>query len=216
MRTTQWISSLFVAGVLCAGSVLAADVAAPATEKTGKLEKTGIDQQHSKKDCVRKDGKPCTTVKKKKTKDYTHGAAAKKGAAQPTTDAKNKTNAGAVAGAAAAPAAAAAKPASVEVKSETLSDADGLVLAKKHNCLACHAIDKKVVGPAFKDVSGKYKGAAKYVYGGKEYPLEEGMMLKVSKGGSGNWGAIPMTANDPNGTKQADIRALVKFILSLK
>lgn len=42
------------------------------------------------------------------------------------------------------------------------------------------------------------------------------MMLKVSKGGSGNWGIMPMTAYDPNGAKQDDIRALVKFILSLK
>jgi cytochrome c551/c552 len=88
-------------------------------------------------------------------------------------------------------------------------------LAKKNNCTACHAVDKKVVGPAWMDVSKKYKGATKYTYGGKEYPLLEGLMMKVSKGGSGNWGSMPMPANDPAGTKQADIKELVTFELGL-
>lgn len=87
--------------------------------------------------------------------------------------------------------------------------------AKKNGCTACHAIDKKVVGPAWMDVSKKYKGAKTYTFGGKEYPLVEGLMMKVSKGGSGNWGTVPMIANDPNGSKQADIKALVEFVLGL-
>jgi cytochrome c len=88
-------------------------------------------------------------------------------------------------------------------------------LAKKNNCTACHAIDKKVVGPAWMEVSKKYKGVADYTFAGKKYPLAEGLAMKVSKGGSGNWGSMPMPANDPSGTKQADIKELVKFVLAL-
>ncbi|BCK88657.1 cytochrome c-552 [Sideroxyarcus emersonii] len=87
-------------------------------------------------------------------------------------------------------------------------------LAKKNNCVACHAIDHKVVGPAWMDVSKKYKNATTYTYKGKEYPLLEGLIMKVSHGGSGNWGSVPMPANSP-AVKDADIRELVKFELSL-
>lgn len=79
-------------------------------------------------------------------------------------------------------------------------------LAKKNNCTACHAIDKKVVGPAWEDVAKKYKGDAK---------AEAALLTKVSKGGSGVWGTMPMPANDPSGTKQAEMKELVHFILSL-
>lgn len=88
-------------------------------------------------------------------------------------------------------------------------------LARKNNCTDCHSIDKKIVGPAWKDVSLRYKGAAEYEYKGKKYPLIEGLVMKVSKGGSGNWGTMPMPINDPSGSKQADIRELVQFVLSL-
>jgi cytochrome c len=79
-------------------------------------------------------------------------------------------------------------------------------LAKKLNCTACHAIDKKVVGPAWQDVANKYKGDA---------AAAEKLQVKVSKGGSGNWGTVPMPANDAAGTKQAEIKELVSFILGL-
>ena len=79
-------------------------------------------------------------------------------------------------------------------------------LAKKHNCTACHAIDKKVVGPSWDDVAKKYKGDAK---------AEATLLTKVSKGGSGSWGTMPMPANDPSGTKQDDMKELVHFIMSL-
>lgn len=76
-------------------------------------------------------------------------------------------------------------------------------LAKKHNCFSCHAVDKKLIGPAYKDVAAKYKGqnvAAK---------LEE----KVKKGGQGVWGPVPMP---PNATvPDADIKKLVDWILKL-
>lgn len=88
-------------------------------------------------------------------------------------------------------------------------------LAKKLNCTACHAVDRKIVGPAWKDVAKKYHGQTTYTYNGKEYPLIEGLVMKVSKGGSGNWGTMPMPANDPSGTKQAQITELVNFEQSL-
>lgn len=87
-------------------------------------------------------------------------------------------------------------------------------LAKKNNCVACHAIDKKIVGPAWMDVSKKYKEATKYTYRGSEYPLFDGLTMKVSRGGSGSWGAVPMPGNAP-AVKDADIRELVQFILGL-
>ena len=90
-------------------------------------------------------------------------------------------------------------------------------LAKKLNCTACHAIDKKVVGPAWRDIAKKYTGSGvtKFTYNGKEYPLIEGLVIKVSKGGAGNWGTMPMPANDAAGAKQAEIIELVKFEQSL-
>ena len=78
-------------------------------------------------------------------------------------------------------------------------------LAKKNACTACHAIDKKLVGPAYKDVAAKYRGNAK-----AEAMLEE----KVKKGGSGVWGQVPMPPN--SNVKDADIKTLVKWVLSLK
>jgi len=97
--------------------------------------------------------------------------------------------------------AAEAKP---EMKA-AMSDADALVLAKKNGCLVCHAIDKKVVGPAWKDVAAKYRGDA---------GAEARMMEKIAKGGSGVWGSIAMPPNPR--LSEADRQALAKFVLSLK
>jgi len=88
-------------------------------------------------------------------------------------------------------------------------------LAKKHGCDSCHDIDKRIVGPSWMEVSRRYKGVKTYSFGGKDYPLEEGLMMKVSKGGSGKWASMPMPANDPNGTNQAEMRGLVRFVLGL-
>lgn len=79
-------------------------------------------------------------------------------------------------------------------------------LARKYNCTACHAIDKKVVGPAWMEVSKKYKGDA---------GAEAKLVAKVSKGGGGVWGSMPMPGNDVAGVNQADMKALVKFVLGL-
>lgn len=87
--------------------------------------------------------------------------------------------------------------------------------AKKLNCTACHDIDRKVIGPSWRDVAKKYRAATKYTYKDKEYPLTEGLVTKVSKGGAGNWGAMPMPAFDPTGARQAEITELIKFIQNL-
>jgi cytochrome c len=78
-------------------------------------------------------------------------------------------------------------------------------LAKKHNCFACHAIDKKVVGPSYKDVANKYRG---------DKAAEAKLVEKVKKGGVGVWGQVPMPPNTT--VPDADAKALVQWILSQK
>jgi cytochrome c len=94
--------------------------------------------------------------------------------------------------------------ATVSVSGMALADA-GEDLMKKSGCTACHAIDKKVIGPAYQEVAAKYKGDA-----GAAAKLEE----KVKKGGSGVWGAIPMPPNTQ--VSDADVKTLVAYILALK
>jgi len=86
---------------------------------------------------------------------------------------------------------------------------------KQLPCLSCHAVDRKVIGPAWRDVGKKYKDAKNFEYNGKQYPLFEGLVMKVSKGGSGHWGTFPMPANDPTGSKKDKVEKMVKFVLSL-
>jgi len=76
-------------------------------------------------------------------------------------------------------------------------------LLKKHNCVACHQIDKKVVGPAYKDVAKKYKGQ-------KDSAVK--LAEKVKKGGQGAWGPVPMPPNPQ--VSDADIKKMVEFVLS--
>jgi len=78
-------------------------------------------------------------------------------------------------------------------------------LAKAKNCMSCHAVDKKVVGPSYKDVAKKYAGNA-----GAAATLE----AKVKKGGSGAWGTVPMPPNPA--VSDADIKKLVAWILATK
>jgi cytochrome c len=78
-------------------------------------------------------------------------------------------------------------------------------MLKKYACLSCHAVDKKLVGPAYKDVAAKYRGQA-----GAEKSLAE----KIKKGGQGVWGQIPMPPNAS--VPDADLNAMVKYILSVK
>ncbi len=82
----------------------------------------------------------------------------------------------------------------------------GEVLAKNNNCLTCHAVDKKVLGPSFKDVAAKYKNNK-----GAQAALEK----KVRSGGSGAWGKMPMPATAIS-VSDGDIKGIVQWVLSLK
>ena len=77
-------------------------------------------------------------------------------------------------------------------------------LAKKYNCLACHSVDKKLVGPAYQDVAAKYKGQA---------DAPDKLFTKVKNGGVGVWGQIPMPPNPT--VPDADLKALIAWILAL-
>ena len=82
---------------------------------------------------------------------------------------------------------------------------DAKALAQKSGCLACHGVDAKILGPAYKDVAAKYKG---------QKDAEAKLVDKVKKGGSGTWGPIPMPANSPQ-VKDEDIKTIVHWVLSL-
>lgn len=85
------------------------------------------------------------------------------------------------------------------------TEAEAMGIAQKNGCLACHQLDKKMVGPAWKEVGRKYAGQA---------DAEAMLLTKVKKGGKGVWGPIPMP---PNATvKDADIKTLVQFVLTLQ
>lgn len=75
-------------------------------------------------------------------------------------------------------------------------------LAKKHQCLACHQVDKKMVGPAYKDVAKKYKGQA---------DAAASLAAKIQKGSNGVWGPIPMPPNAK--VPDADAKNLAEWVL---
>jgi cytochrome c len=77
-------------------------------------------------------------------------------------------------------------------------------LAKKHNCFTCHTVDKKNVGPAYKEIAKKYKGQA---------DAQAKLAEKVKKGGQGVWGPVPMPPNAA--VPDADVNALVAWILKM-
>lgn len=81
---------------------------------------------------------------------------------------------------------------------------DAAPLAAKYNCMACHTIDKKVVGPAFKDIAAKYAGDA-----GAVAKLEH----SIKSGSTGVWGTMPMP---PNNVPDADLKVLTEWILAAK
>ena len=78
-------------------------------------------------------------------------------------------------------------------------------LATAKNCMACHAVDKKLVGPAYKDVAAKYAGQKDAV---------DKLALKIMKGGSGVWGPVPMPANAQ--VNEAEAKKLAAWVLTLK
>jgi cytochrome c len=78
-------------------------------------------------------------------------------------------------------------------------------LAEKKNCLACHQVDKKLVGPAYKEVAAKYAG---------QKDAAAKLAEKIQKGGVGVWGQIPMPANPQVNADEA--KTLAAWVLSLK
>jgi cytochrome c len=74
----------------------------------------------------------------------------------------------------------------------------------KAGCMACHAADKKIVGPSFKDIAAKYKG---------QTDLVAKLSAKVRKGGSGVFGPVPMAPNPPEKISDADLKAAIELIL---
>ncbi|MCI0507061.1 MAG: c-type cytochrome [Gammaproteobacteria bacterium] len=103
----------------------------------------------------------------------------------------------------------AATPVEAAAPASTTAHADSLALARKSGCLACHAIDKKVVGPAWQDVAKRYANNS----GARAQLIE-----KVAKGGKGNWTDVVGTAAMPPYHPRAsmeDIGKLVDFVLSL-
>ena len=88
------------------------------------------------------------------------------------------------------------------VASPAFASAD---LAQKKNCMACHAVDKKVIGPSYKDVAAKYAG---------QKDASDKLAQKIMKGGSGVWGAVPMPANPQ--VNDAESKTLAAWVLSAK
>lgn len=79
-------------------------------------------------------------------------------------------------------------------------------IIKKARCVACHAVDQKRVGPAYKEVAAKYKG----------HPEAEATLIaKVRNGGTGTWGQIPMPPNGTDKISDADLKTAVAWILKL-
>lgn len=92
----------------------------------------------------------------------------------------------------------------------TLSVASGAVmasaeLAKAKNCMACHAMDKKLVGPSYKDVAAKY---------GSDKDAAAKLAKKIREGGTGVWGQVPMPANPQ--VSEAEAQTLAKWVLTVK
>ena len=78
-------------------------------------------------------------------------------------------------------------------------------LAKQKACLACHQVDKKLVGPAYKDIAAKYK---------TDKDAEKKLAAKIRAGGTGVWGQIPMPANPS--VSEAEALTLAKWVLAMK
>ena len=92
--------------------------------------------------------------------------------------------------------------ASALVAAPAFANAD---LAQKKNCMACHATDKKLVGPSYKDVAAKYAG---------QKDAADKLSQKILKGGAGVWGPVPMPANPQ--VSPAEAKQLATWVLTVK
>jgi len=86
-----------------------------------------------------------------------------------------------------------------------VAEDDGPALAQKNACMSCHSVDKKIVGPAYKDVAKKYAG---------DKGAQAKLVAKVKAGGKGVWGEIPMPPNPQ--VKPEDLNKIVAWVLTLK
>lgn len=86
-----------------------------------------------------------------------------------------------------------------------MAEVTDLQLATSKNCMSCHAVERKVLGPSFKDVAAKYKDSKGAV---------DMLATKIMKGGSGVWGPVPMPANTQ--VSDADAKKLAAWVLSAK
>ena len=91
------------------------------------------------------------------------------------------------------------------VPAGTAQAQDAKAMLQKSGCTACHSEDKKLVGPAYKDVAAKYRS---------DKGAEAKLFDKVKKGGTGAWGQVPMPPK--SAVPDADVKALVKWIMSQK
>ena len=80
-----------------------------------------------------------------------------------------------------------------------------LALAMSKNCMSCHAVERRILGPSFKDVAARYKD---------DKTASDKLAAKIMKGGSGVWGAVPMPANPQ--VNEAEAKQLVQWILTVK
>lgn len=89
---------------------------------------------------------------------------------------------------------------------EDAATPDGAALVGKNGCMSCHDMDKRLVGPSFREIAARYKG---------DKEAAAGLVKKVRGGGVGTFGSIPMPANSPQ-VSDADIRSIVAWILALR
>jgi cytochrome c551/c552 len=122
----------------------------------------------------------------------------------PKADAKPAPTAAAPAPAAAAPPAAAPSP-PAQTAQAAPAGASGEQLVQKSGCVACHAVDRKVVGPSYKEIAAKYAG---------DKDAADKLAKKVKAGGAGVWGQMPMPPHPQ--LSDADLQAMVKYVLALK
>ncbi|KHK51944.1 cytochrome C transmembrane protein [Ralstonia sp. A12] len=85
----------------------------------------------------------------------------------------------------------------------TVDAARAQAITSQNACMSCHAVDRKLIGPAFKDVAAKYKGDA---------GAQAKLVMKVRNGGAGNWGVIPMPANPK--ISQEDLKIVIDWVLA--
>lgn len=139
----------------------------------------------------------------KEGESSTAGAVAAAGAAGGASAGGASAGAPAGGAAAGAPAEGAAGSAAAGGAAQPVSAEQVQALMKKHNCSSCHAIDKKLIGPSYKEVAEKYKG---------DSSAEQKLIDKVKKGGSGVWGPVPMPPHPT--VPDADIEAIVHWTLA--